>query len=215
MPIVKRTYKDQAIEYIYDLMLSGTLSYGDQIKESWLSTEMGISRAPIREALKELITNGIVEYRPQVGNYVAQLSPKEIVDAYITRGVLEGYAIMTTYTKFTEDEIEELEDMTDLMEKYAKKDKRKMVVKIGDNFHSLLIGKSDNIQLLEYTERLSQKLHILFYKFWSKLYTPEEIGNRHRRIVDSLKSKDPVKIEHAIREHYKETGTKIAELQGE
>ncbi len=215
MPIVKRTYKDQVIEYIYDLMLNGTLSYGDQVKESLLSSEMGISRAPIREALKELITNGIIEYRPQVGNFVTQLSPKEIIDAYTTRGVLEGYAIMITYEKFTEDEIEELEDMTMLMEKYAQKNKRKMVVKIGDNFHSLLISKSDNVQLLDYTERLSQKLHILFYKFWSKLYTPEEIGNRHKRIIDGIKSNDPTRIEQVVRDHYTETGTKIAEMQDE
>ncbi|WP_136810442.1 GntR family transcriptional regulator [Desulfosediminicola flagellatus] len=213
MPIVKRTYKDQAIEHIYDLILNGTLSPGEQVKESWLAAEMGISRAPIREALKELITNGIVEYQPQVGNFITQLSPKEIVDAYTTRGVLEGYAVMTTYTQFSEDEIEELEDMTLLMEKYAKKDNRKKVVKIGDDFHSMLIGKSDNVQLLDYTVRLSQKLHIMFYKFWSRLYTPEEIGNRHKRIIDGLKSNDPVRIEQVVREHYTETGTKISKLQ--
>lgn len=213
MPIVKRTYKDQVVEYIYDLILEGTLTSGDQIKESGLASEMGISRAPIREALKELISNGIIEYRPQVGNFITQLSPKEIVDAYITRGVLEGYAIMTTYSQFSEEEIEELEGITRIMEKYAQKDNRKMVVQAGDDFHSLLISKSQNIQLIEYTERLSQKLHILFYKFWSKLYTPEEIGNRHFRIIESLRADDPVLIEQIIRDHYTETGSKIAELQ--
>lgn len=213
MPIVKRTYKDQAVEHIYDLILDGTLSPGDQIKESWLASEMGISRAPIREALKELISNGIIEYRPQVGNFITQLSPKETVDAYITRGILEGYAIGITHTQFSEDEIEELEGMTRLMEKYAKKDNRRMVVQVGDDFHSLLISKNNNIQLIDFTQRLSQKLHILFYKFWSKLYTPEEICDRHLRIVDSLKSQDPIRIEQAVRDHYTETGSKIAELQ--
>lgn len=213
MPILKRTYKDQVIEYIYDLILDGVLSPGDQIKESWLAAEMGISRAPIREALKELITNGIIEYRPQVGNFITHLSPKEIVDAYTTRGILEGYAIMITREQFSEEEIDELAGMTKLMEKYAGKDNRKMVVKVGDDFHSLLMSKNENIQLIEYTERLSQKLHILFYKFWSKLYTPEEIGERHFRIVASLKSQDPHRIEQTIRDHYTETGTKIAELR--
>ncbi|WP_136798627.1 GntR family transcriptional regulator [Desulfosediminicola ganghwensis] len=213
MPILKRTYKDQVTEYIYDLVLDGDLSPGDQIKESWLAAEMGISRAPIREALKELITNGIIEYRPQVGNFITHLSPKEIIDAYTTRGILEGYAIMITRKQFSEDEIEELEGMTKLMEKYALKDNRKMVVNVGDTFHSLLISKNKNIQLIDYTERLSQKLHILFYKFWSKLYTPTEIGERHLRIVTSLKSGDPHRIEETIRDHYTETGTKIAELR--
>lgn len=210
MVIVKRTYRDQVVENIYDLILDGTLSPGDQIRESWLATEMGISRAPIREALKELITNGIIEYRPQVGNFVTQPSPKEIVDAYITRGILEGYAIMSTHTQFAEEEIEELEQMTRAMENYAGKKNRKMVVQVGDDFHSLLISKNRNIQLIEYTERLSLKLHILFYKFWSELYTPEEVGRRHFRIVESLKAANPAQIEQVIRDHYAETGEKIA-----
>lgn len=213
MVIVKRTYKDQVVEYLYNLILEGALSHGDQVKESSLAAEMGISRAPIREALKELITNGIIEYRPQVGNFITQLSPKEIVDAYITRGILEGYAIMSTQQEFAEEEIDELESMTLMMERYARKSNRKMVVKVGDDFHSLLISKNDNIQLIDYTQRLSQKLHILFYKHWSNLYSHEEIGNRHLRIVESLKSRNPIQIEQVIREHYTETGTKIAELQ--
>lgn len=213
MPIVKRTYKDQVVEHLYELILEGDLCPGDQIKESTLSTEMGISRAPIREALKEMISNGIVEYRPQVGNFVTQLSPKEIVDAYTTRGILEGYAIGATFSEFSEEEIEELERMTALMEKYAKKNNRKMVVQVGDDFHSLLISKNENIQLIEYTERLSQKLHILFYKHWSKLYNHEEIAKRHLRIVESLKTGDPIRVEQVIRDHYTETGSKIASLQ--
>ncbi len=213
MVIVKRTYKDQVVEYLYDLILEGTLTPGDQVKESTLSIELGISKAPIREGLKELISNGIIEYRPQVGNFVTQLSPKEIVDAYITRGVLEGYAIGTTHHHFSEEEIEELSGITKMMKKYASLNDRKKVVQAGGNFHSLLISKNSNIQLIEYTQRLSLKLHILFFKYWSNLYSQEEIGNRHQRIVDALKSNDTLQIEQVIRDHYTETGTKIASLQ--
>jgi GntR family transcriptional regulator, rspAB operon transcriptional repressor len=213
--IVKRTYKDQVVEYLYNLILEGTLTPGDQVKESSLSIEMGISRAPIREGLKELISNGLIEYRPQVGNFITQLSPKEIIDAYITRGVLEGYAIGTTHDQFSEEEIEDLSTMTKMMQKYASKENRKMVVQVGDDFHSLLISKNNNVQLIEYTEQLRLKLHILFYKHWSKLYSDEEIGNRHQRIVDSLTSGNASQVEHVIRDHYTETGTKIAALQNE
>ncbi len=90
MQIVKHTYKDQVIDHIYQLLLDGELGPGDQLKESLLAEQMGISRAPIREAMKELIMNGLVDYRPQVGNFIPVLSPKEIVDSYTTRGVLEG-----------------------------------------------------------------------------------------------------------------------------
>jgi len=212
MPIVKKTYKDQVIDYVYQLLLAGKLNPGDQLKESHLAEEMGISRAPIREALKELIMNGLVEYRPQVGNYIALMSPKQTIDSYTTRGVLEGFAVMETYDQFSSEEIDKLETLTVQMEAYANKNNNKMVTQAGGEFHDLLISKNNNVQLLEYMDRLSLKLHIMFYKYWGKLYSPAEIGRRHKEIVDSIKQKDPVQIEKVIRQHYVETGTKIAAL---
>ncbi|MCK4535779.1 MAG: GntR family transcriptional regulator, partial [Desulfuromonadales bacterium] len=195
MAIVKKTYKDQVVDYVYQLLLAGKLNPGDQLKESHLAEEMGISRAPIREALKELIMNGLVEYRPQVGNYITLMSPKQTIDSYTTRGVLEGFAVMETYDQFSSEEIDKLETLTVQMEAYANKNNNKMVTQTGGEFHDLLISKNNNVQLLEYTNRLSLKLHMMFYKYWGKLYSPAEIGRRHQEIVDSIKQKDPVQIE--------------------
>lgn len=210
--IQKTTYKDQVIGHIYDLLLDGIYAPGDQIKESLLAKDMGISRAPVREALKELIAVGIVAYKPQVGNFIALLSPKEIVDSYTTRGILEGFAIRATRELFSEDDLDELELMVAKMEKSAVSGNRKRVVQVGGDFHDMLVSKNRNVQLAEYTERLSLKLHILFYKHWSTLYLPGEIGERHMRIVSRLKEGDPWVIEQTVRDHYIETGTKIAEL---
>lgn len=210
--IQKTTYKDQVIDHIYNLVLKGAFSPGDQIKESLLARSMGISRAPVREALKELIAGGIVEYKPQVGNYIALLSPKEIVDAYTTRGILEGFAMMATRELFSEEDFEQLDVLVNRMEKAAYDNNRKSVVEVGGGFHDLLISKNRNVQLAEYTTRLSLKLHVLFFKHWSALYPPEEIGTRHRRIVTRLREGEPWAIEQVVRDHYVETGTKIAAL---
>jgi DNA-binding GntR family transcriptional regulator len=213
MAIVKKTYKDQVIDYIYQLMLTDKLNPGDQVKESILSVQMGISRAPVREALKELMMNGLIDYRPQVGNFIPILTAKQIVDSYTTRGILEGYAVMAAWEKFSAEDIGVLDAYVDEMGVAARARKHKRVVDIGGDFHDYLTGKSDNVQLLEYTNRLSLKLHILFYKHWGRLYTPHEIEQRHRAIVDSIRSQDGDRIEKVIRNHYVETGTKIAALQ--
>lgn len=212
MEIVKKTYKDQVVSHVYQLLLSGELKPGQQLKESLLAAQMGISRAPVREAMKELIMNGLVDYRPQVGNFIPVLSPKQIIDSYTTRGVLEGYAVMETRDRFSGEEIEKLESLTVLMERYAHKQNHRMVVETGGEFHDLLISKNSNVQLLEYTDRLSLKLHILFCRHWGTLYSPSEIGNRHRAIIESIQSQDPARIETVVRRHYVETGTKIAAL---
>ena len=212
MPIVKKTYKDQVVDYVYQLLLTNELNPGDQLKETLLAEQMGISRAPIREAMKELIINGLVDYRPQVGNFIPIFSPKQIIDSYTTRGVLEGYAVMSACDRFSAEEIEKIENLVEQMEKYAKKMNHKMVIDVGGEFHDFLISRCDNVQLLEYTDRLSLKLHILFFKYWGKLYSPTEIGRRHREIVESVKSKDLNLIEKVVRYHYVETGSKIAAL---
>lgn len=212
MTIIKQTYKDQVVEHVYQLLLDGDLGPGDQLKESLLAEQMGISRAPIREAMKELIMNGLVDYRPQVGNFIPILSAKEIVDSYTTRGVLEGYAIMETCHQFTMENITSLIHLTEQMEEYAHKKNHKKVVEVGAVFHDLLISKNNNAQLLELTNRLSLKLHILFFKHWGYFYDAEEIGGRHRKIVDALSSGDGHSIERVVREHYTETGAKIAAL---
>lgn len=210
--IRKITYKDHVAEHVYECILDSRYQPGDQVKESQLAGELGISRAPVREALKELTVSGIIDYRPQVGSFIARLSPKEISDAYTTRGILEGYTIMATRDRFTEVDVKRLQSLVDEMRAAAERGDRKEVVQIGDVFHSLLVSKSSNSQLAEYMERLRLKLHVMFCRYWSDLYSPEEIGDRHMRIVTSLVSGDPLAIEQTVRQHYSESGDKIAAL---
>ncbi len=210
--IKKTTYKDQVVAHVYELILDGRHAPGDQIKESLLAKELGISRAPVREAMKELIGLGIVDYKPQVGNFIAQLTARQIVDAYVTRGVLEAYAVMTTWQLFKENDFVALQALVSRMRDYARQGDKKMVVQVGDEFHASLVNKNTNILLSEYMNRLSLKLHVMFCKHWSDLYSTEEIGDRHLRIVTSIMTGNPGVIEATIREHYSESGNKIAAL---
>ena len=213
MAIIKKTYKDQVVDYVYQLILAGDLIPGQQIKESLLAAQMGISRAPIREAMKELIMDGLVDYRPQVGNFIPILSAKEIIDCYTTRGLLEGFAVGTSCSQFGAADYQQLNELVNEMESAANRQEHKLVVDVGGQFHDYLIRQCDNQQLLEYTNRLSLKCHILFYKHWSSLYSATEIGHRHRLILTAVRSGDAARLEQVIRDHYHESGCKIAALQ--
>lgn len=213
MTIIKKTYKDQVIDHIYQLILADQLKPGDRLKESLLALEMGISRAPIREALKELMALGIIDYKPQIGNFLPVMTPKQIIDSYTTRGVLEAYAVMSACERFTPDDLLRLDHYVADMGMAARGGEHKQVVEIGGEFHDFLVASCDNQQLMEYSNRLSLKLHVLFYKHWEMLYRPDEIEERHQAIVDSIKSQDRVRIEQVIRVHYMETGSKIVAVQ--
>lgn len=213
MPAIRKTtYKDHVIDHVYQSLLDGRSQPGEQLKEGVIAAELGISRAPVREALKELTVRGIVNYRPQVGCFLAQPSPQEIVDAYTARGLLEGYAIMTTREEFTSADLQQLFALVGEMRLAAERGDRKAVVEVGDAFHTLLVSRQRNSQLAEYLERLRLKLHVLFCRYWPELYSPQEIGERHQRIVLSLQAGDPQNIEETVRNHYSESGEKIAAL---
>ena len=213
MPIQRTTYKDHVIKYIYDGLRENRFRSGEKILESHLAKELGISRAPIREALADLVRSGLLEYRPQIGNFVASLSPEEIIDSYVARGVLEGFAVSQEIDNFSNDDLVRLEEMAHKMELFAKKGQRKALIDIGQEFHEELFSRCTNAQVVLFTEQLSLKLHLLFYKHWANVYAPEEIRDRHLEIIAMVRKKDPSKLEQLIRQHYIETGHKIVEQE--
>lgn len=210
--ITKKTYKDYVSEYIYAELQEGKLQPGDQVLESRLANQLGISRAPIREALQQLVGDGLLEYKAQVGTFVAVLTAKEIMDAYLTRGLLEGYAVADGMSRLSESDLQYLEGLCRQMETCAHASQHRELIVVGREFHAFLFSKSENRQLINYTERLSSKLHLLFYKHWASLYNAEEIRDRHRSLLDTIRTGDTAAVESAIRQHYAETGAKVAEF---
>lgn len=213
MPIERSTYKDHVVKYIYNGMRENRYKAGDKILESHLAKELGISRAPIREALADLVRSGLLEYRPQIGNFVTSLSSKELIDSYVARGVLEGFAVAQGIDSFTEGELKCLEEMAVKMETFARDGKRKALIDLGQEFHEKLFSHCTNEQIVRFTEQLSLKLHLLFYKHWARVYSPEEIRDRHLELIAAVRKKDTVQLEQVIRNHYFDTGHKIVEQE--
>ena len=206
----KKTYKDKIKNYIFEMILKGEYQPGSQLKESTIAEHLKVSRAPVREAFRELITDRILEHTPHKGTFLRKLSPKEIINIYTTRGILEGFAAAESMFKISPDEIELLNELTTQMYSAAKNNNNESLIKIGDEFHELLFNKCDNELLVYETTKLSFRSHILFSQSWTDIYTPDEIKKRHNQIIKSILSEDRKKVEETVREHYFETGRKIA-----
>ncbi len=213
MEIKKTTYKDQVIEYIYKEILKGYIKPNDQVKESQLSEALQISRAPIREALKELVSMGLLSYKPRIGTFVIDMQPGDIYDSYVTRGILEGYAVAHSFAKLSLKDMENLIDMCEQMEILALNRKNVKLIDLGDKFHKNIFKTCNNRQLVHFINMLNLKSHLLFSAYWPKLYTPVQIKNRHMVIINAINQKNASNIEKTIRHHYEETGKKIASLK--
>jgi DNA-binding GntR family transcriptional regulator len=204
--------KNSIIQYIYKEIMSNRYSPNEHIKESELSEILNVSRAPVREALMELVGLGILVKHERRGIFLKEITQKEVLDTYYTKGLIEGYLALDFILRATEDEYDRLDEIVREMEVSAKIS-LKGCVDVGDTFHKYYLKYSANTILIEALERVNVKSHILFFWNWSKLYTVKDIVDRHQKIADALRSKERVLIEETIRNHYTETGMKIA-LQG-
>ena len=86
----RQTYSGQVVEFIKRCILDGELAPGEQVKEVILSERLGISRAPIREALQILTQDGLITSEPQKGKYIRKMTRQEIENEYEIGGILEG-----------------------------------------------------------------------------------------------------------------------------
>lgn len=108
---------DKAYAAIYDALTAGRLRPGEHLAEERLAREIGVSRTPVREALRRLSTEGFVEFMPNQGGRVPSLSFEDIKEIFDLRVILEGYAASLAARKMSVEQIEELKQLCDGMEK--------------------------------------------------------------------------------------------------
>jgi len=207
----KEPLKDKIIEYIYAAIINEEYTHGSQVKELYLSEKLKVSRAPVREALLELVSLGVLEQIARKGVFVKEITSKDIYDTYESKGVIEGFLATDFALHATNQDIEELSLHVEKMSN--PKNDRKKVVKVGEAFHKLTLKYAKNSIFLETLEKINKKSQLLFYKNWTKLYSQKEVKERHQKIVNAIKTRDKKMIEDVIREHYFETGTKIILLR--
>jgi DNA-binding GntR family transcriptional regulator len=201
--------KNNIIEYIYQEILNNKYKHSNHIKETKLAQKLNVSRAPVREALSELVNLGILVKYERKGIFLKEITKKEVLDTYHTKGMVEGYLASDFILNATKKDFDKLATLIEVMGNAAEKSSKGCVNK-GDEFHKHCLKYSTNEILLNTLEKINIKSHILFFNNWSKLYTVNDIIVRHQKIADALKSKDIKAVENTIREHYNQTGMKIA-----
>ncbi len=201
--IVRRVLRQDIKSFLQEAIISGKLEPGARIIETRIAKDLGVSQAPIREALRELELMGLVESRPFQGSFVKKLSKRDIQDAYQVRANLEGLAAKEAAQKISPEQLEQLEELVKNMEKSTRKGGMKDFVEIDIAFHRLILEAAGN--------RLLQKLwSMVQLGQWTFITTKiskrslPELAQRHELILESLKKKDPLEAEKRILQHFQE-----------
>ena len=113
------TLKQHAYKEIFDRLMAGTVQPGGRLSDDALARELGISRSPVREAISQLSTEGLVEYRPRSGAYVKVLDRRELDELYDLREALEGHAAARAAQRIDQPALDELAQVVQGMREIA------------------------------------------------------------------------------------------------
>ncbi len=186
----RQTYSGQVVEFIKRCILDGELAPGEQVKEVILSERLGISRAPIREALQILTQDGLITSEPQKGKYIRKMTRQEIENEYEIGGILEGAGVAAALPLMNHVDLARLSGMIEHMARLAPRvGGLYEFTEVDDAFHSALLAHCANRRLVEMARSACTNISkFLFYNHWNVLFTPQEFVDRHRDIFEAVQT---------------------------
>jgi DNA-binding GntR family transcriptional regulator len=173
-----------AYQALYDMISEGTLSPGDRLRETELAKRIGLSRTPIREAIRRLEVEGIVSHEPRVGAVVKTLSQQEIVELYEMRIVLETTAAGMAAKHASLAETRALDTLNQQM--LAASEDPSKVAELNRQFHTCIVNAARNRYLSSSYKNLANALVVLGYTTLATSDRVKSVVNQHQAIIDAL-----------------------------
>ncbi|KEA61980.1 Propionate catabolism operon transcriptional regulator [Marinobacterium lacunae] len=199
-----RTLADRVCKQIVTAIVKGDLLPGQKISEPELARTYGISRGPLREAIRRLEGWRLVERKPHIGARVVKLSAEELIEIYRVREALEGMACRLAAEHMTQEEIDSLKSLLDNHElSIEQREGRSYFQKEGDlDFHYRVVQGSKNAKLQEMLGAdLYHLVRMYRYQFSVSSSRPKRALKEHRQIIDAIEARDAELAEMLMRRH--------------
>ncbi len=197
----KYSLRGRVFNRIREDILSGHYKQNEELKENTIGLELGVSRTPVREALRQLELEGLVNIIPNKGAYVTGISEKDIHDIYVIRSYLEGLCARWACEHINDEKLQELEEVVYLSEFHSKKQHYDQVVELDNKFHELIYEASGS-KILRHV--LSDFHHYVQRIRKITLSNPERAENsnhEHTAILDAIRERNGELAETLAHEH--------------
>lgn len=191
----------QVFHTLQEEILNGELAPGDALTEIRLSDELGVSRTPVREAIRKLENEGLVRTIPNKGAVVVGISEKDIEDIYTIRMHIEGLAARWSAERISDEQLRQLGDIVELEEFYASRGDILQVWQLDTRFHDLIYESSGSHVLkntLTHFHHYIQKARELSFKAPGR--ARPSVGE-HRAILEAISRHDGAMAEKLTAEH--------------
>ena len=193
----------QILDQMRDAILNGMFRPGQKLIETVIAERLGVSRAPVREALSALESEGLVVNVPRRGSFVINFEDKDIEEIYTLRLILERGALERAIDRFTEADIEEMQRLVDDLGRLLQtQTTRQEVVRRDLTFHETICRVADHSRLYSVWNSMRWQTQLLI-GLTSETHSghPEEPRQFHQVILNAIRNKDVQSAESAIIEH--------------
>jgi DNA-binding GntR family transcriptional regulator len=216
-----RQLRNVVADRLRSAILEGLYKPGEWLRQERLAQELGVSQMPVREALKELATEGLIEHVPYRGVRVIAFSPEDVVDLYAHRAFLEGRAARAAAENISPEELAELKRLQIEMENHFDPESLSIYRELNRRFHQTIFTASKRDYLIRSLTQMWETFPtMLIGNFAATAAHP--IPNRenpdtdeHRAIIASIENSNAEQAEAAMHNHILSTGEQfVSSLKG-
>jgi DNA-binding GntR family transcriptional regulator len=204
-----RPLSEEAYDVLRAAILGGKLLPGARIVEADVARQMTISRSPVREAVRKLEHEGLLEYVPRHGTIVVGLSAEDVADAYQLRAHLESYGARLAASRATEAQLAHLLQAIERMRGHSLTGDLESLVAADVEFHRQICRASGSRRLLQAWETLNPAQWTMISGMRVSDMSLEQIADRHWPILAALRSRKPDTAEVIVRTHILELGERV------
>lgn len=208
-PLGKSVLADRVKEWLLEAILSGSFAPDSRIVETSVAKELGISQAPVREALRGLEALGIVEIAPFRGARVRRLEAAELLEAYVVRSTIEVLGARLAMSRLTDDDIAELEAIGEQMQRAAFDGDGRALAVVDASLHERIMQLAGNRTLLRVWRSL-EPLSRTFITLAGPGSDPEWSAALHDPILAAIRARDTDGVVRAIESHFEEVRERLA-----
>lgn len=193
-----RTLREVIAQTIRDGIIKGTFRPGQHITEPDLAERFGISRTPIREAFRQLESEGFLETTPRKGTVVAPVTERDVHEFYEIKSLLEGYAASKAAARIGADELAAMEAANERLVAAHRAGDLKTMVAEHNEFHAIFVRASGNERLAQLIESLVLRFQ-RFRVLLSLSGAIEDFAGEHRQIIEAFREADAARAERLVR----------------
>jgi DNA-binding GntR family transcriptional regulator len=211
VPFGRTILREQVRDLLLERVVSGFYPPGSRLVETRIAEELGISQAPVREALRDLEQLGCVVHEPFRGCSVRELSIADLLEAFPVRSALEGVAARLAARSIDDGELARLESLIEEMRTAGRAGDAAAESGADAAFHATIVGAARNAVLARQWEQLQPHART-FLSLSLPASARGTVADRHLPILEALRRRDPQAAEAAMHEHLEDVANRMRPL---